>query len=755
MPERTNSMPQEVAIKPISPPPLDHLAGDSLLAYLGNGFLGLRVGRIPLFDGLAIVSGFWGPHPKDGIPAFAPVPYPLAGDITIDGRRASDAPEAIEFIDQRIDFASGELTSRFTFQAGDVTAAAEVLTFCSRTDPALVLQELTVRCDRDAKVTLAAAIGTLEVPGQCVDAGLIPRGEPETADAWLLWEGMGDAARCGLVLAAIRDGLEHEPVVRADPVTGQVVAASSSRATAGRPVRLRTIVGLVPDLAHPRPHRQAALLVGRGLSRGWDSLREANRLAWTELWRGSPRIDARGDWQRLADASYFYLHASASPASLASTGVFGLGYAPDYHFYRGHVMWDVDTFALPALVLTNPDAARALLRFRSRTTAAARANAAMHGYAGVQYPWEADFDGGFEAVPRWSKTDKDHVTLDVGLAYQLYANVTGDRLFTQLEALPAVAGVAEWLLSRVEATERGLEIRSARGPAEAFEPVDNDAYVNLAAITFLRQAAAMLRSLGDDPPAEWEAAADAIVIPRDPRTGAIVNHDGYRPGEPLGETPEAAAAFFPMGYRDRPEVEAATLRYALRHQVPRYVGTPMFSGLVAVHAVWLGRRKLAAELFDRGYANFFDDPFWAPDEYEASDERFPPASPMLANLGAFLDSLLYGLPGIAPNAADPRTWTTRRVILPSGWEAIEVERLWVRGRPARLVARHGADHASLKLGELDWLDTGQAERTAHRLRIVEVGNESASADKAPAATRATQRRPGSVENVPRAATIPH
>ena len=728
-----------VLIEPISPPPLDHLANESLLAFLGNGFLGLRVGRIPLLDGLAIVSGSWGPHPMDGIPAFAPVPYPLAGDITVDGRRVSEMPDAIDFLGQRLDFATGELTSRFTFRAGEVTAAVEILTFCSRTDPALVLQELTVVCDREARVTLAAVIGTRGVPGRCVDAGLIPRGEPQTADAWLLWEGMGGATRCGIVLAAMRDDLEDEPAVRADPASGQVFAASAARATAGRPVRLRTIVGLVPDLAHPRPYRQAALLVGRGLSRGWDSLREANRRAWRELWRGSPRIDAPDDWQRLADASFFYLHSSASAASLASTGVFGLGYAPEYHYYRGHVMWDVDTFALPALVVTAPEAARALLRFRTRTMAAARANAAVHGYSGLQYPWEADFDGGFEAVPRWSKTDKDHVTLDVGLAFELYANVTGDPSFTRLEALPVVAGIAEWLLSRVEPTQRGLEIRSARGPAEAFTPVDNDAYVNLAAITFLRQAAAMLRALGDDPPGDWEAAADAIVIPTDPRSGAIVNHDGYRSGEPLGETPEAAAAFFPMGYRDRPEVEAATLRFALRHQVPRYVGTPMFSALLGVHAAWVGRRKLAAELFDRGYARFFDDPFWAPDEYEAEDARFPPASPMLANLAAFLDSLLYGLPGIVPNAADPRTWTSRRVILPSGWKSIEVERLWVRGRPARLVARHGANHATLELGERDWIGAGRATTAPRRLRVVEVDETSTLDDRAPLTTTSTGR----------------
>jgi trehalose/maltose hydrolase-like predicted phosphorylase len=688
--------------QPISPPPLRALKPDRLLAHLGNGLLGLRVGRIPLFNGLAIINGFWGRHPKDGIPAFAPAPYPLAGDIAVGGTSATRSPDRVEFVSQHHDFGTGELTSRFIFRTDDATIEADAVSFCSRTHPALVLQELVVRSDRDVDLVLTASIGTAGVPGRWLDAGTIPRGEPRTADAWLTWESMGGARTCGLVIATLREE-RTEPVVSIDADSGLISISQAIRARAGEPARLRSIVGLVPDLAHDRPHRQAALLVGRGISRGWDALRDANRRAWSDLWRARPVIDGPEEWQRRSDASFYYLHSSVSRASLASTGVFGLAYAPEYHYYRGHVMWDVDSFAFPPLVLTSPDAARAILRFRSRTAPAARANAALHGMAGLQYPWEADFERGDEAVPRWSKTDKDHVTLDVGLAFALYANVTGDQLFARLEALPVIAGVAEWLLSRVEPTDRGLEIRHVRGPAEAIEPVDNDAFVNLAAITFLRRAADVVRAIGDEPPGEWEAAAQAIVVPRDRRSGAIVNHDGYRGDERLGETPEAAAAFFPLGYRDAPEVEAATMRFALRYQAPRYVGTPMFSAALGVHAAWIGKRKLAAELFDRGYAAFFDDPFDAPDEFPADDDRFPQASPMLANLGAFLSSLLYGLPGILPTAADPSTWAERRVVLPAGWRSIEVERLWVRGRPTRLIAAHGAERARLELGRRGWL----------------------------------------------------
>jgi hypothetical protein len=34
-------------------------------------------------------------------------------------------------------------------------------------------------------------------------------------------------------------------------------------------------------------------------------------------------------------------------------------------------------------------------------------------------------------------------------------------------------------------------------------------------------------------------------------------------------------------------------------------------------------------------------------------------------------------------------------VLPAGWDAIEVERMWARGREARLVAQHGAEHATI------------------------------------------------------------
>ena len=61
----------------------------------------------------------------------------------------------------------------------------------------------------------------------------------------------------------------------------------------------------------------------------------------------------------------------------------------------------------------------------------------------------------------------------------------------------------------------------------------------------------------------------------------------------------------------------------------------------------------AAELFEEGFARLLRRSLPRPRRVPAADARFPPASPMLANLGAFLGSLLYGLPGILPSARRP------------------------------------------------------------------------------------------------------
>ena len=126
----------------------------------------------------------------------------------------------------------------------------------------------------------------------------------------------------------------------------------------------------------------------------------------------------------------------------------------------------------------------------------------------------------------------------------------------------------------------------------------------------------------------------------------------------------------------------------------------MLSALLGVYAARLGRREEALDLFEKGYAAFIRQPFTITAEYDPN--VFPEqeiAGPFTANLGGFLMSCLYGLTGLRLGAGSPHQWCSRRVQMPLGWDGVEVERLWIRGRPASLSARHGEPRAELSLDD--------------------------------------------------------
>src|SRR5947207_14084394 len=94
--------------EPTRPPPLTDYKPEYIPAYLSNGLIGVRVGRIPLTQGLAIVNGLAAVHPADEVEGFSRAPYPVAGDISLNGKKPRENPERARLVDPAYDLSRGE-----------------------------------------------------------------------------------------------------------------------------------------------------------------------------------------------------------------------------------------------------------------------------------------------------------------------------------------------------------------------------------------------------------------------------------------------------------------------------------------------------------------------------------------------------------------------------------------------------------------------------------------------------------------------
>jgi protein-glucosylgalactosylhydroxylysine glucosidase len=680
---------------PLSPQPVRDYRSEYLPAYLSNGVVGLRVGRIPFLNGLCIVNGLVERDPVEDGEGLARAPYPLWGDVEVDGCALTSRPEAARLLEQAYDFSCGELRTHFVFQPGSTGLEVEDLVFCSRSLPAVVVREIKAQVSAECDLVLCSGIDPTGISGGWLSRRTQTPGiDRPVVDGLMEWQTAGGLSTCGAAYVTTLDGAERFRR-QVDDIDNRAPLRTSYafRAQPGYEYTVRQFSSLLPSHVHSEPDRMAARLVFLAATRGFRALRRENREAWAELWRG--RIILHGAeerWQAITDASFYYLHASAHPSSSFGTSVFGLSNWPNYHYYRGHVMWDIEAFALPVFLLTDPPTAKSLLDYRLATLVSARRNAAINGYQGLQFPWAASPVHGEEVI-RLSKARvvfEQHVNMAVAFAFAQYCHAVGDEGYLREQAWPVLRGVAEWIVSRGIATERGFEIHKCLGIAEQEMPVDNHAYVNMAAAVVLREAAAAARRLSIEVDERWDRLADRVFLPVEEGTNVILNHEGYRyrPGDVAAATPEALAGLFPFTYNPGRDREEATLRFYLDRAGP-YVGYPMLSAPLGAWAARLGDRGMASRLFEAGYADFVAEPFKLVNEFSHRIRGKTSAGPLLANTGGFLTSCLYGLTGLVLGSSEPARWARRPAAMPDLWQAVEVERAWVRGRPMRLFAKHG------------------------------------------------------------------
>ena len=184
-------------VPPLSPPPAEGPRGPDLPAYVSNGLIGLRLKEAPIFPGICVVNGTVGVHPEKRVEAVVPVPYPLSLDIRVGEACLSEQPWTIADLRQDYDFQSAEVTSRFTCDLAGVRLGVEVTTFCSRSHPSIVGQEVRIEGPEGTDLALFAQVETAGVRGRVIGRHTSIPGEPDAAiDGAIEWRTEGGLSRC-------------------------------------------------------------------------------------------------------------------------------------------------------------------------------------------------------------------------------------------------------------------------------------------------------------------------------------------------------------------------------------------------------------------------------------------------------------------------------------------------------------------------------------------------------------------------------
>jgi len=266
---------------------------------------------------------------------------------------------------------------------------------------------------------------------------------------------------------------------------------------------------------------------------GWDGLRAGQREYLDDVWdRGDIELEGDPALQQAVRYAYFQViqaGARAERRAIPAKGLTGRG-------YDGQSFWDMETYTLPVLTYTAPEAARDALRWRHSTLALAEARARQLGLAGSAFPWRTI--NGEESSGYWpASTAALHINAAVADAARRLVFATEDEEFARGPGLELLVGTARlWRSAGHHDAEGGFRIDGVTGPDEYTALIDNNVYTNLMAARNLRAAAdAAIRHPGeagrlgvdDEEAASWRDAARSMVVPFDAELGVHAQSEGF------------------------------------------------------------------------------------------------------------------------------------------------------------------------------------------------------------------------------------
>ena len=253
-----------------------------------------------------------------------------------------------------------------------------VLTFCSRGEPCLALQETRIEVNQACDVVLEARVAPDDITGSWATRWTkTPGMDTPAVDGSLEWVPLGERSICGWrhrrsrmtpawnarwkrASSVLLRPATHSAPSRGDP-TGCVRSLPSFRARCiTSPIC--TLSVLPPTDIISASMRCAGKIRRPGLNYGRAGFFCSGRIAV-----GRPWPTRRSTTQ-----------SSVHPSSRSYLDLRARDWH-DYHYYYGHVMWDIETFAFPVLLLDAAGRGPGDARLPRRTCPRRRANAQLNG----------------------------------------------------------------------------------------------------------------------------------------------------------------------------------------------------------------------------------------------------------------------------------------------------------------------------------------------------------------------------------------
>ncbi|MFI9306838.1 glycoside hydrolase family 65 protein [Streptomyces triculaminicus] len=309
----------------------------------------------------------------------------------------------------------------------------------------------------------------------------------------------------------------------------------TTRLRSGQRLRVEKFVahGWSAIRSAPAVHDQVDAALAAAVSTGWQGLADEQSDYLENFWsRSDVEVDGDAEIQQAARFALFHVlqaGARGEARALPAKGLTGPG-------YDGHCFWDTETFVLPVLTYTAPQAVEQALRWRYSTLPAARERARQLGLEGAAFPWRTI--NGDECSGYWpAGTAAFHINADIADAAVRYTKATNDEAFEKEVGLPLLVETARLWRSLGHHDHHGdFHIDGVTGPDEYSAVSDDNTYTNLMAQHNLQEAAAVverhpdlaaLLGADDEEAATWRDAATRMTLPYNPELAVHEQSEGF------------------------------------------------------------------------------------------------------------------------------------------------------------------------------------------------------------------------------------